>query len=100
MGLENLTPQVRHYGVEPASLYRVSGPLTLAHETSVSRVTHCEGAHDLLIHNVFTKASCLHEHCCYAVTKSRPTLYSTMDCRMPDSPVLHCLPEFAQTHVH
>ena len=57
MGLENLTPQVRHYGVEPASLYRVSGPLTLAHETSVSRVTHCEGAHDLLIHNVFVSCN-------------------------------------------
>ena len=23
-----------------------------------------------------------------------------MDCSTPDSPVLHCLPEFAQTHVH
>ena len=23
-----------------------------------------------------------------------------MDCRVPGFPVLHCLPEFAQTHVH
>ena len=23
-----------------------------------------------------------------------------MDCSRPDFPVLHCLPEFAQTHVH
>ena len=29
-----------------------------------------------------------------------PTLSSSMDCSMPGFPVLHHLPEFAQTHVH
>ena len=28
------------------------------------------------------------------------TLCEPMDCTMPGFPVLHCLPEFAQTHVH
>ena len=38
---------------------------------------------------------------CYcSVTKSCPTLCTPMDCSTPGVPVLHCLPEFAQTHVH
>ena len=36
---------------------------------------------------------------CY-VTKSRLTLCNPMDCSMPGFPVLHCLLEFAKTHVH
>ena len=35
-----------------------------------------------------------------SVTWSRPTLCNPMDCSTPGFPVLHCLPEFAQTHVH
>ena len=38
--------------------------------------------------------------CCCSVTKSIPTLCDTMDCSTPGFPVLHCLPEFAQTHFH
>ena len=38
-------------------------------------------------------------YCC-SVTKSCLTLCDPMDCKLPDFPVLHCLPEFAQTHVH
>ena len=34
-----------------------------------------------------------------SVTKSRVTLCNPMDCSTPGFPVLHCLPEFAQTHV-
>ena len=34
------------------------------------------------------------------VTKSCPALCDTMDSSMPGIPVLHCLPEFAQIHVH
>ena len=38
---------------------------------------------------------------CYcSVTKSCPTLCDSMDCSTPGFPVLHYLPEFAQTHVH
>ena len=29
-----------------------------------------------------------------------PSLYNPMDCSTPGFPVLHHLPEFAQTHVH
>ena len=36
----------------------------------------------------------------FSVTKSRPTVCSPRDCSTPGFPVLHCLQEFAQTHVH
>ena len=38
--------------------------------------------------------------CCSSVTKSCPTLCEPMDYSTPGFPVLHCLLEFAQTHVH
>ena len=38
-------------------------------------------------------------HCCL-IAKSCPTLRDTMDCSAPGFPVLHCLLEFAQIHVH
>ena len=33
-------------------------------------------------------------------TKSRLTVYDPVDCSTPGFPVLHHLPEFAQSHVH
>ena len=38
--------------------------------------------------------------CHYSIAQSCPTLGDPMDCSTPDFPVLHYLPEFAQTHVH
>ena len=38
--------------------------------------------------------------CCYSVAQSCLTLCDPMDCSTPGFPVFHCLPEFAQTHVH
>ena len=38
--------------------------------------------------------------CCCSVAKSCLTLCDPVYCSMPDFPVLHCLLEFAQTHVH
>ena len=35
-----------------------------------------------------------------SVTQSCPILCNPMDCSTPGFPVLHCLPELAQTHVH
>ena len=37
--------------------------------------------------------------CCCSVAQSCLTLCNPMDCSTPGLPVLHCLPEFAQTHV-
>ena len=37
---------------------------------------------------------------CCSVTQSCPTFWGPMDCSTPGFPVLHYLPEFAQTHVH
>ena len=39
-------------------------------------------------------------HFCHSVAKLCLTLWSPKDCSMPGSSVLHCLPEFAQIHVH
>ena len=38
--------------------------------------------------------------CCFSVTQSCLTLCNSMDCSTPGFPVLHHLPESAQTHVH
>ena len=38
--------------------------------------------------------------CCCSIIQSYLTLSNPMDCSMPGIPVLHCLPEFAQTRVH
>ena len=38
--------------------------------------------------------------CCCSVAQSCPTLCDPMGCSTPGFPVLHHLPEFAQTHVH
>ena len=38
--------------------------------------------------------------CCHSATQSCLILCDPMDCSMPDFPVLHHLPELAQTHVH
>ena len=37
---------------------------------------------------------------CHSVAKSCPTHFDPMNCSMPGFPVLHYLPQFAQTHVH
>ena len=44
--------------------------------------------------------SCVVVVCCCSVAQSSPTLCDLMDCSMSGFPVLHRLPEFAQTHVH
>ena len=45
------------------------------------------------------KISSVTKLCCL-VTKSCLTLCDPMDCSMPGFPVLHYLPEFAQTYIH
>ena len=42
----------------------------------------------------------IHDCGCCAVTKSCLILCNPMDYSTPGFPVLHCLPEFTQTHVH
>ena len=38
--------------------------------------------------------------CCRLAAKSFPALCDSMDWSMPGFPILHCLLEFSQTHVH
>ena len=39
-------------------------------------------------------------YCCCSVAKSCPIVCNPMNCRTLCFPVLHCLPNFAKTHVH
>ena len=50
-----------------------------------------------MLHSSFLLAICFTHH---SVTQSCPTLFDPMDCSTPGFPVLHYLPEIAQTHVH
>ena len=47
------------------------------------------------VHN-YQKYHC----CCCSLSKSCPTLCNPRDCSTSGFPILHYLPEFAQTHVH
>ena len=38
--------------------------------------------------------------CCCSVAQLCPTFWDPMDCCTPGFPILHCLSELAQTHVH
>ena len=58
----------------------------------------------ILSHNAKIKDPVCHSqiskiNTCFSITQSCPTLCDPMDCSMPGFPVLHHLPEFAQTHV-
>ena len=44
--------------------------------------------------------SCYFCCCCWHVTKSCLTICNTMNCSVTGFPVIHYLPEFAETHVH
>ena len=50
---------------------------------------------------IFTlKTAYIYQCLCCSVSKSCLTLCNPMNCSTPGFPVLHYLPEFAQTHVH
>ena len=56
------------------------------------------------VHSTFSYTAQISLHfsyvfCCYSITKFCPTLCNSMDWSTPGFPVLHCLPQFAQTHV-
>ena len=82
------------------------GPLILAfHWTHVSyfSFSHCIALSetllvepDLTLTGKDTSSLC----CCCSVAQSCPTLCDPMGCSMPGFPVLHHLPELAQTQVH
>ena len=52
------------------------------------------------ITTIFPKDSTYLLLCCCSVAQSCPTLCNTMNCSTPAFPVLHHLPELAQTHIH
>ena len=49
---------------------------------------------------IIIRALTLTPFCCCSVVQSCLTLYDPMECSTPGFPVLHQLPELAQTHVH
>ena len=72
---------------------------------SVTKNTHMSNLHNITISYFTTGLDYCHVqyklfcYCC-SVDKLCPTLCDPRDCSTPVSLVLHCLPEFTQTHVH
>ena len=61
----------------------------------------CSGWYGCRLSHLFSNTFSLCDFaCCCSVTRSCLTLCDPMDCSMPGFPVLHYLPEFAQTHVN
>ena len=58
------------------------------------------GAPSLASHPDSSKYCIVWFFCCCLVDKLCLTLCDSVDCSSPGFPVLHCLPEFAQTDVH
>ena len=54
-------------------------------------------SHKVYLKKIFTVSV---SHCCCLVAQLCPTLWDPMDCSTSGFPVLHHLPELAQTHVH
>ena len=59
----------------------------------------CQSPPDLILSCFSIPTSPSYDCCCCSVSKSCPMLCNPMNCSMPGFPVLHYLPEFAQTHV-
>ena len=67
-----------------------------------TQCVHTAGcSHALIGAHTHTRSSTARTHSCYccSVSRSCPILHEPMDCSTPGFPVLHHLPEFAQTHV-
>ena len=60
---------------------------------SVAATIHCTGPRPTMMPGSWVVVV-------QSVSQSRPTLCDLMDCSTPGFPVLHHLPELAQTHVH
>ena len=58
------------------------------------------GAEDDPSLQIASEFTCSPSPCCSSVAQSCPTLCNPMDCSMPGFPILHHLPELAQTHLH
>ena len=71
------------------------------HEIKISNIIHSvfiNHFHHFIILIAYLGPWQLSWNC--SVAKSCPTLWNPMNCSTPGSPVLQCLPEFAQAHVH
>ena len=74
--------------------------ITLTNFTEHLLCTSCAKYFACIIHPVFTGICDHHTHFCCPVAKSCPTFCDPLNCSIWGFPVLPCLPEFAQTHVH
>ena len=84
-------------GIKPTPVYvSCIGRRILYHQCSLGRCIIMIGRNEILLWNRLL--SCLNQ--LSSVTQLHPTLCDPMDYSMPGFPVLHHLPELAQTHVH
>ena len=95
--------RVKKGQIFPASLGLSQGlSLFRAHSPKIRRVrSGAQGSQGFKVRVPSDLTFCtVHLPCCCSVAKSCPTPHDSMDCSTPGFPVLHCLPEFAQAHVH
>ena len=78
-------------------IHKVECFIKFLHISSMSGLT--EDSWILLFASEFS-VSYISIHIIYVVVLSHVQLCDPMDCSTPGFPVLHCLPEFAQTRVH
>ena len=71
-------------------------------DRTVIRSLHFQNGETVCCLHVLVRLSvmCCKLSICCSIIQLCPTLCDPMDCNTPDFPVLHYLPEFAQTHVH
>ena len=71
------------------------------HNSTLLQVSVCTTCQEMLNH-LKNIPSINHKACCwyYSAAQSCPTICNPMDCSTPGFPVLHHLPELAQTHDH
>ena len=110
-GLKKITLQKQSGPFDSVSLY--FSPLASSYNSKIPKI-YASGLNTsqylevfLLSHSlnrsyegkISPTSQCFPITCC-AIVQSCLTLYNHMDCSTPEFPVLHHLPELAQTHVH
>ena len=93
-------------GFTPGGLPLPAGLTSISVLHPLPGVVHCS----LVLHGLSSQPSSwfgIHTHThtyiythCFSVSQLCSALCDPMDCSIPDFPLLHCLPELAQPHVH
>ena len=100
-GLHLLLQGIFQHRIKPASLESSAPPSRLFTTRSAWDASHSLCSLKLEYSwDLYVGMACSVLCCYYSVTKSCPALCDPINCCTSGFPVLHCLPEFVQTHAH